>query len=146
MELKDYIVMIVPIVVESIIIFYVQAVMTRKLERGGGVVLSMLDRLKDIKYKALKLFSGTYTDQNEAQRFMEDLSDYILYYKANETDLKSIHKDFEYFNNSWVCFVETWNSCAGKELTDDMRNKIYKQKDICFDATDKLLDALRKKY
>ena len=146
--------MIVPIIIEGVIVFYIQALITNRINKENQkrqiqetIIIDFLKKLSDIKYHEVKLFDGgkTYTEMTDVEDIINLVYELSITYKANIKDLAKFEKEFIEFSNSWYEFAATWNSCANKQLTDNMRNSIYKEAENCVRKTDTLIETIRKK-
>lgn len=156
MEIKDFLLVCIPIVFEGIIIFYVQTWITRRLADMDRkrlvrdlVVSDFLKRLIDIKYERLKLTVEATNDSEytiRIQNLLNKIKETGLIYEANTYDLECFHKEFDEYYNSWLNLVDVWNKAASGVQTEEKRKKVYDQGQICIAKTDDLIEAVRSKY
>lgn len=151
--IKDWIIMLVPVILEGIVFFIFQAYFNKKLRSfekkikiKEDVIHTFLGKIMRIQLEYQYIFnSKKLISENEIQPFLDILNDLRVYYLANERDLNKFKLEFEDFYNTWVDFVGFWNNHNKKDIDDVFRRRIHHQLKVCEINANALIDKIRNK-
>lgn len=152
-ETKDWIIMLVPVVLECIVFFIFQTYLNMILKRfekkigiKDNVISTYLQNLMSIKLMYQCTFNnGKIVSETNIQLFLNMLNDLRDYYLANINDLSKFKDEYEDFHNSWMTFVDFWNKNNGKLIDNEFKNNIENQLKICEKNIDILISKIRNK-
>ncbi len=155
MEAKDWIVMLIPLILECVVFFVFQTYFNRKLARlekkmglKDNVVYSFLEQIRHIRLEYENIFNrGEAVSNDEIKNFFELINPTFHFFQANRRDLEKFEKDYNCFYHSWVELVDIWNEYARSEQnpSSELGRGLESQLEICKSTTDDLVNKIRNK-
>ena len=154
MDRKDWILLIIPVILNGGLIFIFQNIIKIRIEK-----LTKKNLLKDEIilefFKELQKLNKLFIDVNiEAQKNpesiplgltkIENLIVYIIQiYDTNIFDLKQFENEYNSFNNAWNEFIKTYIELTGKILTNQDRKNLGEKIQTVKDMLKKLIIKVR---
>lgn len=161
MTTKDWIILCTPILLNGIIIFVFQKILSEKLNQK----IDKINKRQDIRDDVVKRFWNKLQDfndtfikaNNEVMQNPEKLNDnlkalkeclveLIKYYDTNEYDLKQFSDKFQEVNNKWNCFGALLEQYKHSTLTSERRLELGSKLQEVKEANQKLIAEVRKNY
>ncbi|MBQ9347246.1 MAG: hypothetical protein IJT94_07915 [Oscillibacter sp.] len=154
MEVKDWITLIVPLVVEGILFYFFHVYYDRRLTRIERGEEDRLKVLMDFKDKIQKFRDDTVTtfqtdlsggpSHENIQNLINQLLPLQVYFEAKSNDLHIFAKEFAEFQKPWQDFVELNNSHAGERNTPEIAQQVEEYVIAANIAADRLMQSIRK--
>ncbi len=135
METKDWIIMLVPIVINGFLIFIFQSTYTKHLRKTERENMFLNDTLRILYDKLQNLNTGIFEvavkEQNfellekSVQNTEELMLDLMAFQKGNYFQLSKFDKFFEKLNNDWKASVKIWDDFKKHipEINTDYKEK-----------------------
>ncbi len=157
MEIKDWILLLVPVLLNGISVFVFQKIIGNKIDN-----MKKRDLLRDeiilLFWKKLQELNDTFLETNvKVSRNLQTLNEgletirdkvfgLVQYYDKNKYDLNIFEKEYSSWEDSWNTFVSTlveYNNC---ELTDEQKIKLGNQLQCVKDKIQVLIETTRQRY
>ena len=157
MELKDWIILIVPIISNGILITLFQTILNRKIERKNKrqklrdqtfmLFLEHVQKLNDIFITAN---ADAQQNPNSLSINLSIMQNQVLvivtYYNTNKFDLDIFSSMFISFINKWQDFINTYKSYSNTSLTKCMQDELGNKLQLAMNENQELINEIRKKY
>ncbi len=151
-ETKDWIIMLVPVVLEGIVIFIFQKLFNRSIDKKfafkDNIIYSFFGQIKDIQTEYQYIFNSQKEVSNEdIQKFIDRINPTYLYFQKNLRDLKKFKNEYYNFYFSWIKLVEIWNIYVESEQNPESKlgKELTHQLEVCESATTTLVNKIRNK-
>lgn len=156
-EIKDWIILIVPILLNGIIVFLLQKETEKRLERKNKRQ-DLRDEILILFWKKLQDLNDIFIDSNiqvlkgiaKPEEGINEIQQRIVYliqfYDTNKFDLETFNLLFESLKNSWENFLKTYNKYVGKTLTIKEKKELGQKLQEVKDQNQELILAVREKY
>lgn len=157
MAIKDWIILLVPILANGVLIFIFQKIVSQQIEK--------MNKREDIKNEVFKRFWSKLQDINdffikmniEGQKQPSSISqnllnleelflDLVKYYDTNQFDLKIFEQPFKDLQTKWNDFLVVWSNYTNIQLTTQMQSELGKKTQAVKDANQALINKVRKKF
>lgn len=155
MTAKDWILLFVPIAFNGVILTIFQKLMVDKYLKHrllkDEIVKSFLDKLKAFNDLMIQsnfdsMINGDSISGN-ILKMQDVLADLVKYFDTNSYDLKKFKKKFNKLNDTWMCFMNTYQDYSRKlKLTDEMALDLGNKMQNIKDTLHKTINYVRKKY
>lgn len=152
---KDWIVILVPIVLEGLVFFVFQAYFNEKMRRfekkldvKDNVINTFLSKIMFIRLEYENIFNrGEEVPNDEIQDFFNLINPTFHFFQANECDLEKFKKEYQNFYDSWFVLIKIWNNYVGSEQNPEsvLGKSLMLQLEECKQATDTLIYQIRNK-
>lgn len=157
MTIKDWILLVVPILANGILVFIFQKVITANLEHfhdretiRSEVIKAFwrkLQNLNDTFIQAnINISRNPATLSQELENIRTSVLEIIGYYDSNQYDLKIYDKKYRQWEQDWNQCNSTIMSFRGMSLTHDQQSRLANELQTVKTRTQELIDAVRKKY
>ncbi len=155
MTIKDWILLLLPIVFNGIILVIFQKFVIDKYIKHrmlkDEIVKEFLDMLKDLISHMIQSNFESMNDgdsiNNNVSIMQKKLVEIVKYYHTNEYDLKKFKKEYETLNENWMTFQNTLNNYANRDpQTEQMKLDLGEKMQEVFDSLNSLIEKVRKKY
>lgn len=152
---KDWIIILVPVILEGIVFFIFQAYFNKKLARfekkmevKDDVVHSFLEKIMYIRLEYENIFNrGEEVSNDDIKNFFELINPTYHYFQANKHDLEKFKNEYNDFYNSWFVLIDIWNNYVASEQNpkSDLGKSLESQLSVCSQSTDTLINKIRNK-
>lgn len=153
----DWIIVLVPVIVEGFFLYIFQKSIDKKLDRMGKrdelrdkVLISFWDRMQKVNDALISANIASIRDGNSLERNLLMIRDGVFstvqFYDTNQYDLKIFEKEYTTWNTSWNDFALTLSQNANSSLTVSMQEQLGKKLQIFKENTGKLIAVIRDKY
>lgn len=157
MEIKDWILLLVPIACNGFIVFLFQKLISKKIDRTekrnalrDETLMLFWKHLQGLNDLFIKTNKNVANGSQSLLKGLEEIRDKVLeivqFYDTNSYDLKTLSEEFAIWENSWNNFSVTLVSNSSKPLTREIQRQLAVELQDVKDNTKTLIEAIRKKY
>lgn len=157
MERKDWILLILPIILNGIFIFAFQKTITVKLEQiskknsiRDNVVMCFYEKVQNLNDTLIQANISVSNSPDslftELKNIHESVLEIVRYYDNNKYDLDIFENEFDFWEKSWNTFVATMQRYSNCALTPDMQRELGIQLQGVKGQTQSLMKTIREKY
>lgn len=157
MEIKDWVLLLVPILANGIIIWLFQKIFESKFERMSkrssfrdDVIMCFYQKVQNLNDTMIQMNVSVTSNPDsvsvELNKTHMEVLKIFKYYDSNKYDLDVFEKEFDAWKESWNTFETTVQEYSNRPLTPEMKQKLGEQLQHFKDMTDNLMNIIRKKY
>ena len=156
MEWKDWILLVVPIVMNGIILYIFQVLINKKIERKNKrnevrdeIYLTFIKIIRDLN--SCFIFSDSEVrNETDIKRKIEEIAKKVIavykYCNDNDYDLKIFLNDTNQLYQAYESFQATIKKYEGQNYTEEIAHALSSKMSLIMDFTNKLLKKVRDAY
>lgn len=155
MEIKDWLLLIVPIVSNGIILYFFQRCFEKRQDLRNDVIKVFWNKLQELNDAFIQANIETMkTEELEKSKIVnknlmiiqEFILELIKYYDTNQYDLKVFAIFFNDLQKKWQDFQDTCNEYRPVNIDDEIKLKLGEKLQLVKEANQKLINEVRDKY
>lgn len=157
MEIKDWILLLFPIICNGFIVFLFQKMISKKIDRTekrnalrDETLLLFWRKLQDLNDLFIITNKNVSNGSQNLLKGLEEIRDQVInivqFYDTNSYDLKIVSEDYTVWEKSWNYFSAALVTNSGKPITRDIQTQLAREFQKVKDNTKMLIEAIRKKY
>lgn len=157
MEIKDWILLLLPIMCNGIFIFLFQKILTTKLEHQNKrknlrdeVYIKFWNKLQGLNDTFIQINIASQQNpeiiSNSLAIIQKVVFDIIQFYDTNKYDLEDVSQNYDIFLKSWCDFETTYKKCIGIQLTSTLQFQLGNALQLVKEKNLELIQTVRRKY